>query len=499
MAATQWALSVLSVRKGMVIRMANEEFRPNGATGGASVPGRIEPHSSTSGTPEFPGSPGPGPGAGAGAGAGAGGGSSWGAWSNNSPQGGFGSPSAHGGHIDHGQGVSGAPGASAAPGAPMGAGGYGEPGGVGNGTAKKAKGIGALGIAALMLGSAAVGGVTATIVTAGQSGPSSARDSEVTNALDEPGATRSEPAPDGSIEAAAQAALDSVVSIQVSTPRRTSSGSGSVLSSDGLVLTNQHVVADAQQPGARMTVLLNDGTTHPAEYVAGHGPSDIAVIRVNDVNDLRPISLGDSSKVSVGQEVVAVGSPLGLTSTVTSGIVSALNRPVAVGGEGGGSTVIDAIQTDAAINPGNSGGALVDLAGNLIGVPSVIASNGTGEEAGSIGLGFAIPVNQARRIADELIEQGSVQMPAINAAIDTRSQLPGALVGDVTPGGAADRGGLRPGDLVVKVDDRRVDSGIALIAAIRSRAVGDTVTLTVTDEDGREERTIDVSLEAARE
>lgn len=485
MAATQWALSVLSVRKGMVIRMANEDFRPNGETGDASVPGRIEPHSSTSGRPDFPGSPGPG--------AGAGGGSSWGAWSNDSPQGGFGSHAAHGGHMSHGQGTPGAPGA------PMGAGGFGEPGGVGNGTAKKAKGIGALGIAALMLASAAVGGVTATIVTAGQSSSSSGRDSEVTNALDEPGATRSEPAPDGSIEAAAQAALDSVVSIQVSTPRGTASGSGSLLSSDGLVLTNQHVVADAQQPGARMTVLLNDGTTHPAEYVAGHGPSDIAVIRVNDVNDLRPISLGDSSKVSVGQEVVAVGSPLGLTSTVTSGIVSALNRPVAVGGEGGESTVIDAIQTDAAINPGNSGGALVDLDGNLIGVPSVIASNGTGEEAGSIGLGFAIPVNQARRIADELIEQGSVQMPAINAAIDTRSQLPGALVGDVTPGGAADRGGLRAGDLVVKVDDRRVDSGIALIAAIRSRAVGDTVTLTVTDEDGRGERTIDVTLEAARE
>ncbi len=492
MAATQWALSVLSVRKGMFIRMANEDFRPNGGTGDASGPAGIEPHSSTSGRPGFPGSPGQGQGPGAGAEAG--GGSSWGAWSNDSPQGGFGSTSAgHGGHVSHGQGASGA---SGAPGAPMGAGGYGEQGGVGNGAAKKAKGIGALGIAALMLASAAVGGVTATIVTAGQSGSSPTRDSEVTNALEEPGASRSEPAPEGSIEAAAQVALDSVVSIQVTTPRGTSTGSGSVLSSDGLVLTNQHVVADAQQPGARMTVLLNDGTTHPAEYVAGHGPSDIAVIRVSDVNDLRPISLGDSSKVSVGQEVVAVGSPLGLTSTVTSGIVSALNRPVAVGGE---STVIDAIQTDAAINPGNSGGALVDLSGNLIGVPSVIASNGTGEEAGSIGLGFAIPVNQARRIADELIDQGSVQMPAINAAIDTRSQLPGALVGDVTPGGAAERGGLRPGDLVVKVDDRRVDSGIALIAAIRSRAVGDTVTLTVTDEDGRGMRTIDFTLEAARE
>lgn len=484
----------------MVIRMTNDDSRWNRGAGDGSGSGRFEPHSSTSGS---------------------GGDSSWGTPPGNSPNGGFGSHGAghlgglsgepsNGGHGSfgapsapagrgHGGNGLGAPGAVGAPGAPMGPGGSGEP--TDNGGSKKAKGIGALGIAALMLGSAAVGGVTATIITTGQSGSSSSpgRDSGVTNALEEPGAARSEPAPEGSIEAAAQAALDSVVSIQVSTPRGTGSGSGSVLSSDGLVLTNQHVVADAQQPGARMTVLLNDGTTHTAEYVAGHGPSDIAVIRVADVNDLRPISLGDSSKVSVGQEVVAVGSPLGLTSTVTSGIVSALNRPVAVGGAGGESTVIDAIQTDAAINPGNSGGALVDLDGNLIGVPSVIASNGAGEQAGSIGLGFAIPVNQARRIADELIAEGSVQMPAINAAIDTRSQLPGALVGDVTPGGAAERGGLRAGDLIVKVDDRRVDSGVALIAAIRSRAVGDTVTLTVTDEDGRGMRTIDVTLEAARE
>ncbi|WP_295627897.1 S1C family serine protease [uncultured Corynebacterium sp.] len=369
------------------------------------------------------------------------------------------------------------------------------------GGSKSGKGLGALGIAALMLGSAAVGGATGAIVT-NNSGSSTEAEgsSDVTNALEEPGAERSDPAPAGSTEAAAQAALDSVVSIQVTSPQGAGSGSGSILSSDGLVLTNQHVAAGAEQPGTRMTVLLNDGTTHPARYVAGHGPSDIAVIQIEGVNDLRPISLGDSSKVAVGQEVVAVGSPLGLTSTVTSGIVSAINRPVGVSGEGGESSVIDAIQTDAAINPGNSGGALVDMEGNLIGVPSVIASNGgAGQQAGSIGLGFAIPVNQARRIADDLIDDGSVEMPAINAAINTRAPVPGALVGDVTPGGAAERAGLRPGDVIVKVDERRVDSGVALIAAIRSREVGDTVTLTVTDEEGGESRTLDVTLEAARE
>lgn len=368
------------------------------------------------------------------------------------------------------------------------------------GRGRSAKGIGALGIAALMLGSAAVGGATGALIVRGSADSPETTNSSVTNALEEPGKSGSEPAPQGSVGAAAQAALDSVVSIQVETPRGAETGSGSILSSDGLVLTNQHVVAKADEPGAVMTVLLNDGSVHPAKYLAGHGPSDIAVIKIDGVNDLRPISLGDSSKLAVGQEVVAVGSPLGLTSTVTSGIVSALNRPVVVGGQGGETTVIDAVQTDAAINPGNSGGALVDLDGNLVGVPSVIATRGgSNSEAGNIGLGFAIPVNQARRIAEELIDEGTVQMPVINAQIDTRSPAPGGLVAEVTPGGAAEQAGLRPGDLIVKVDDRRVDSGVALIAAIRSYAVGDTVTLTVTDERGQNERTVQVTLEAARE
>ena len=375
------------------------------------------------------------------------------------------------------------------------------PQGPGGNGSRTGRGIGALGITALMLGSAAVGGATGALVIGNRdSAPATADNTGVTNALEEPGVPREDVAPEGSIEAAAQIALPSVVSIQVQTETGVESGSGSILSSDGLVLTNQHVVASGEKPGSRIQVLLNDGTTHPAEYVAGHGPSDIAVIQVQGVNDLRPISLGDSDMVAVGQEVVAVGSPLGLTSTVTSGIVSALNRPVSVSGERGEASVIDAIQTDAAINPGNSGGALVDLDGNLVAVPSVIASNsGAGQQAGSIGLGFAIPINQARRIAEELISEGGVSMPAVNAQIDTRSRLPGALVGAVTPGGAADRAGLREGDLIVKIDDRRVDSGVALIAAIRSRAVGETVTLTVTDTDGTGERTVDVTLEAARE
>ena len=197
---------------------------------------------------------------------------------------------------------------------------------------------------------------------------------------------------------------------------------------------------------------------------------------------------------------MAVGSPLGLTSTVTQGIVSAKNRPVTAAGEDGQSSVIDAIQTDAAINPGNSGGALVDMEGNLIGVPSVIASNSeASEQAGSIGLGFAIPVNQARRIAEDLIDSGKARMPVIGAQIDSRPIARGALVREVMPGGPADKAGLKDGDLITKVDDRTLDNGVALIAAIRSHRIGDSVTLTVTDERGGNERTVDVTLAEAQD
>ncbi|MEJ5920013.1 MULTISPECIES: S1C family serine protease [unclassified Corynebacterium] len=374
-----------------------------------------------------------------------------------------------------------------------------QPNGLAQPEKKSGSKLGAVTIAALMLGSAAVGGVAGALVTDGGGFATTATGSRGgNNALDEPGAKRTEPPAPGSIEEVAQKVLPSVVSIQVNSMAGQESGSGSILSSDGLVLTNNHVVASAEKPGSEMTVLLSDGSWHPATVVAGDAATDIAVIRVEGVRDLRPISLGESDSVSVGQEVIAVGSPLGLTSTVTSGIVSAKNRPVAAG-QGGETSVIDAIQTDAAINPGNSGGALVDMEGNLIGVPSVIASNSAeGQQAGSIGLGFAIPINQARRIADELIENGRVVMPAIQAQIDTQAPVMGALVREVTPGGAAERAGLKSGDVIVKFGDRTIDNGIALIAAIRSHKVGDTVTLTVTDENGEHERTADVTLDPAR-
>ncbi|MDO5030499.1 MAG: trypsin-like peptidase domain-containing protein [Corynebacterium sp.] len=366
-----------------------------------------------------------------------------------------------------------------------------NPGGHGK-SKPRGKGLSALAVAALVVCSAAIGGGAGAWM-ASRSQPEVASN----NALDKPAETRQVAAADGSVEKVAQKVLPSVVSITTVTGQGMASGSGSILSSDGLVLTNNHVVAGAEQ-GGEMEVLLSDGTTHPAKLVAGDASTDIAVIRIEGVNGLRPISLGNSAQVQVGQEVVAVGSPLGLTSTVTQGIVSAKNRPVSTQGEDGQSSVIDAIQTDAAINPGNSGGALVDMEGNLIGVPSVIASNTTGnEQAGSIGLGFAIPIDQARRIAEDLIDTGNARMPVIGAQIDTRPITRGALVREVTPDGPADKAGLKRGDVITKLDDRTLDNGVALIAAIRSHRIGDSVTLTVTDERGGNERTIDVTLAEA--
>lgn len=359
------------------------------------------------------------------------------------------------------------------------------------------KGIGALGVAALMLGSAAVGGGAAAVVVNSSSNSTSVSQ-EAQNALSAPGETRSEPAQAGSTEAVAQQVLPSVVSIKVTTRDQTASGSGSILSSDGLVLTNNHVVADAAEGGASLEVQLNDGSRHAAKFIAGDAATDIAVIQIQDVSDLRPITLGSSDDVQVGQEVIAVGSPLGLSSTVTQGIVSAKNRPVTAAGENGEQSVIDAIQTDAAINPGNSGGALVDMEGHLIGVPSVIATMGSqNQQSGSIGLGFAIPIDQARRIAEDLIKLGKTQMPIIGASIDTRDTESGALIAEVSAGGPAEQAGLQPGDVITKIDSRPIDSGVALIAAVRSHRVGDTVTLTVTNTRGDGEREVTVTLAEA--
>lgn len=315
------------------------------------------------------------------------------------------------------------------------------------------------------------------------------------NALNAPSAERSEAAPDGSVEQVAAETLPAVVSIQVASPTGLGEGSGSIISSDGLVMTNHHVVSAAEDGGAEIQVTLNDERTLPAEFVASDPSTDIAVIRIQDASGLPVIQFGNSDQLQVGQQVVAIGSPLGLTSTVTSGIVSALNRPVrASGGEGGQSSLIDAVQTDAAINPGNSGGPLVDMNGNLIGMNSVIASTSGGQTAGSIGLGFAIPSNFAKRVANQLVETGEANHPMIGVQVAAQANVGGALVASVREGGPGDQAGLSEGDVITRMNDRKIDNSDELIAAVRSQDFGATVTLQVTREGTDETREVDVTL-----
>ncbi len=292
--------------------------------------------------------------------------------------------------------------------------------------------------------------------------------------------------------ATASAVSPSVVAITVQTAQGGGQGSGVVYDTKGHILTNNHVVEGGRN--GRIQVTLSDGRTYAAS-VAGTDPStDLAVITLqNGPNDLKPISLGSSDKLKVGDPVMAVGNPLGLSGTVTTGIVSALNRPVTTGQSSSPfqqqqaePVVTNAIQTSAAINPGNSGGALVSSDGRLVGINSSIASLGSGGgQSGSIGIGFAIPVNEAKSIASQLIQTGSAQhaylgvAPQDGTASDGTATRAGADIARVLPGTPAADAGLKKGDLVVAVDGEQVDSAISLVAAIRERQVGDEVTLTV--------------------
>lgn len=319
-------------------------------------------------------------------------------------------------------------------------------------------------------------------------------------ALPEPavGATQVQ-RPEGSVAAIAAAALPSVVSIEVRAQQGVATGSGMILKADGYILTNNHVVAEAAS-GADVTVTFSDGHEQPAELVGATPDYDLAVIRVEE-KGLEPLVLGDSDDVVVGDSVLAVGSPLGLEATVTTGIVSALHRPVKAG-EAAEAAFIDAIQTDAAINPGNSGGPLVNSAGEVIGINSAIAQGpGTTAATGNIGLGFAIPSNQARHTAEQLIETGTATFPIIGVLLDPSYQGEGVQVAvepqqgtpAVTPDGPADRAGVEPGDVILSIDGRPVSVADELIVAIRAKAPGEPVTLQVRS--GDEEREVRVVLE----
>lgn len=309
--------------------------------------------------------------------------------------------------------------------------------------------------------------------------------------------------PEGSVAAVAAQVLPSTVSIEVSSASVEGSGSGFVLRQDGLILTNNHVVAEADG-GGEIQVVFSDGSQERAEIVGRTVDYDLAVLRV-ERDDLVPLPFGDSDAVVVGDPVVAIGAPLGLESTVTTGIVSAVNRPVSAG-PADQNAFINAIQTDAAINPGNSGGPLVNMRGEVIGINSAIARNPSSEASGNIGLGFAIPSRQAARTAEQLIETGTATYPIIGVLLDRSYGGEGVKVTEqgepgqpaVTPDGPADQAGIRPGDVITGLDGRPVTEPDQLIVGIRAREPGDTVTLTVRgDGGGGEEREVDVVLDEA--
>jgi putative serine protease PepD len=312
--------------------------------------------------------------------------------------------------------------------------------------------------------------------------------------------------PAASVAGVAARILPSVVSIEVRTKTGGDTGSGIVISPAGYILTNNHVIAAAADGSGKLSVVFADEKRVSATIVGRDTVSDLAVVRVSNVHGLRAATLGSSDELRVGDSVVAVGSPLGLAGTVTSGIVSALDRPVeADDAQGTSQDVIDAIQTDAAINPGNSGGPLVDLAGRVVGVNSAIAtlSGGSafaGSQGGSIGLGFAIPIDEAKRIARQLITLGYSTHAIIGVQLDGSYTGNGARVGTrsqaVTAGGPAARGGIHGGDVIIAIDGHRVTDADELIVEIRRRLPGEQVTLTYLRDGAR--HTTDVVLGSRR-
>ena len=282
------------------------------------------------------------------------------------------------------------------------------------------------------------------------------------------------PRSDQSIAGIVSAVLPSVVSILVEGAEESGSGSGFVLRPDGYILTNNHVV-NFSDDDKKITVVFSDGTEAKGTIVGTNDSYDLAVIKVKE-SALRPLTLGNSDALAVGDSAIAIGAPLGLDGTVTYGIISALDRPVTAGTQGDVS-YINAIQTDAAINPGNSGGPLLDATGRVIGVNSAIATMIGGGEGGSIGLGFAIPVNSAKRIAEEIIATGSASTPVIGVTLDLTFTEDGAKIGEINPGGPSEKGGLVKGDIIVKLGDRVINDSTELVVAIREYAPGDPVVL----------------------
>ncbi|MDX3852493.1 S1C family serine protease [Streptomyces sp. AK02-01A] len=316
-------------------------------------------------------------------------------------------------------------------------------------------------------------------------------------------------APD-SVAGIAASALPSVVTLHVSGSGEQGTGTGFVLDRQGHILTNNHVVQPASSSG-EISVTFSGGETARAKLVGKDSGYDLAVVKVTGVSGLKPLPLGNSDNVRVGDPVVAIGAPFDLSNTVTSGIISAKQRPITAGGEkGDGSDIsyVDALQTDAPINPGNSGGPLVDSRARVIGINSAIRAADTGADpeagqSGSIGLGFAIPINQGKRVAEELINTGRATHPVIGVNLDMQYAGDGARVGTkaadggpaVIAGGPGAKAGIRPGDVITEVDGERVHGGEELIVKIRAHRPGDRLELTVVR--GGEKRTMTLSLGSA--
>ncbi len=314
-----------------------------------------------------------------------------------------------------------------------------------------------------------------------------------------------------SVEAVARSVLPSVVKINVSGSQEQGSGSGIIISSDGEILTNNHVASVAGQGGS-ITVNFNDGSAKKAKIIGTDVQTDLAVIKAEGVSGLKPATIGRSAKISVGENVVAIGSPFGLEATVTSGIVSAVNRPVSVqpeetapapGAPTGQDTTYPAIQTDAAINPGNSGGPLVDLDGDVVGINSSIRTASSGgldsSSGGSIGLGFAIPIDNVWPIVQQLRKGDTATHARMGVSVTDASSNSGLLTGAgvqaVNAGSAAEQAGLKKGDVITKVDGQVITGSEALVATVRGHRPGDTVKLTVVRA-GDDTRTMSVKLDS---
>jgi putative serine protease PepD len=315
---------------------------------------------------------------------------------------------------------------------------------------------------------------------------SQATQGRVSGGLADAGTVSKAPLPAGnhSVAAVAQRLLPSTIQVlaEYQGKKDGATGSGFVLDRSGHYITNNHVVADAVADHGPIEIVDQNGDRYAAKVVGRSPTYDLAVLYVKGGPKLPPASLGSAQALRVGEQVVAFGSPLGLSSTVTAGIVSALNRPVTTSETGSDSSYINAVQTDAAINPGNSGGPLVDLSGRVVGVNSAIATTGSSGsgQAGNIGVGFAIPIDQVKITADQILRTGEARYPVIGATVNTSgTDETGARILKVNAESPSSKAGLREGDVVTSVAGERVPDGIALIVAIRSHQPGDTVRFTV--------------------